>query len=111
MPEAVPPAGVINHLLARGLKYAPAVSVAKMAMYDRVARYIGRIHSGLFEQPACPQSSVEQVKVANGAINSLIAYRPVQKVLGNRIAPLAAVVAHYINGYLLISRFGVHRCV
>ncbi|MDB5000029.1 MAG: hypothetical protein JWR76_1106 [Mucilaginibacter sp.] len=74
MPETVPPASVINYLLAGALKQAPAVAVVKVPANHRVMWCIGRILSGGFNLTPGPKRLVKNVQVFNGAVNALIAH-------------------------------------
>ena len=105
MPETMPPAGMVNNLLSRRLKNPPAIAIAKVSVQHRVARYISRIHRCLLQQSSRSQGPVEQVQVANRAVDTFIANRAVQKILGYRISPLPPVVPHNIHRNLIINCF------
>ena len=109
MAETVPPAGMVNYLLTGCFKYAPAVAVVKMAAYHRVAVGISGILRGRFDEHPGPQRLVKQEQIANGAVNGLIAHRPIQKVWSHGLLPAVAVMANHINRYFIINRFGVYR--
>src|SRR5690606_35115680 len=108
--EAVPPTGMVYHLLIVCLVGAPPKTVVEYASGGIAVAGVGRIKCLRLEQTPIAQGAVEQIQVLYGAVYALITHRAVLEVLHHRAAPYLIVANDTIRDFFIYS-LGVHRRV